>query len=87
MNNVADIFDRMTYGPAPEADTAARAWLARHSGRFDLFINGTWAKPLGEDSFFETRNPATGESLARIAVAGADDVDRAVAAAAAAAPG
>ena len=38
MSNVAEIFDNMTYGPAPEADAAARAWLASHSARFGLFI-------------------------------------------------
>ena len=49
MSNVAEIFDTMSYGPAPEADTAARAWLASHCARFGLFINGTWVKPLSRD--------------------------------------
>src|ERR1700719_3893107 len=86
MSNVAEIFDTMSYGPAPEADTAARAWLAAHSARFGLFINGDWIQPRDESAFLESRNPATGESLARIAVAGPKEVDAAVAAAAAAAP-
>jgi aldehyde dehydrogenase (NAD+) len=86
MSNVAEIFDTMSYGPAPEADTAARAWLASHSARFGLFINGAWIQPREEGAFLESRNPATGETLARIAVAGPKEVDAAVAAAAAAAP-
>jgi aldehyde dehydrogenase (NAD+) len=86
MSNVAEIFDSMSYGPAPEADTAARDWLAAHSSRFGLFINGGWVQPQNGDAFLDSRNPATGEILARIAVAGAKDVDAAVAAAAAAAP-
>ena len=85
MSNVAEIFDTMSYGPAPEADTAARAWLAAHSARFGLFINGAWVQPADEGAFFESRNPATGEILARIAVAGPKEVDAAVAAAATAA--
>ena len=30
---VARYFDEMNYGPAPEADTDARAWLKRQIGR------------------------------------------------------
>jgi len=87
MSNVAEIFDTMSYGPAPEADTAARDWLAAHSARFGLFINGAWVQPQDGDAYLDSRNPATGETLARIAVAGPKDVDAAVAAAAAAALG
>jgi aldehyde dehydrogenase (NAD+) len=86
LSNVAEIFDTMSYGPAPEADTAARDWLAAHSARFGLYINGGWVQPQNGDAFLDSRNPATGEILARIAVAGPKDVDAAVAAAAAAAP-
>ena len=77
----------MAYGPAPEADTAARDWLAAHSARFGLYINGAWVQPQDGDAYLDSRNPATGETLARIAVAGPKDVDAAVAAAAAAALG
>src|SRR6202795_4342302 len=87
MSNVAEIFDSMSYGPAPEADTAARAWLASHAARFGLFINGAWVQPREDGAFLDSRNPATGEALARLAVAGPKDVDAAVAAAAAAALG
>ncbi|MGA3353054.1 MAG: gamma-aminobutyraldehyde dehydrogenase [Acidimicrobiales bacterium] len=45
-----------------------------------LFIGGEWVDPAqGETD--EDINPATGEGIARIAVAGKEDVDRAVAAA------
>ncbi|MGP0083036.1 MAG: aldehyde dehydrogenase family protein, partial [Steroidobacteraceae bacterium] len=87
MSKVAAIFDSMSYGPAPEADGAARAWLAAHGARFGLYINGSWVAPLGGDVHFDCRNPASGETLATLAVAGPDDVDAAVAAAAAAASG
>jgi len=45
-----------------------------------LFIGGRWAD-AAEGKTFETRDPSTGEVLARVAEAGAEDVDRAVAAA------
>src|ERR1035437_4361472 len=45
-----------------------------------LFINGQWTDAaLGKT--FETPNPATGETLARIAEGDAEDIDRAVRAA------
>jgi len=36
----------MTYGPAPESDAAANAWLDAHNRRFDLFINNRWTPPV-----------------------------------------
>jgi aldehyde dehydrogenase (NAD+) len=86
MSKVAGIFDAMSYGPAPEADGAARAWLQDHAGGFGLFIGGAWDAPAGATRF-ETRNPATGEVLASLIAATPADIDRAVAAATAAAPG
>jgi aldehyde dehydrogenase (NAD+) len=78
--SVAEIFESMEYGPAPESDERARAWLDQRGRAFGLFVGGRWVKAeSGED--FETTNPATGEALARIAQAGAADVDAAVAAA------
>jgi aldehyde dehydrogenase (NAD+) len=84
--NVAAIFERMEYGPAPESDGQARAWLEEHRRAFGLFIDGGWADAASGESL-ETANPATGEALARIAQAGADDVDAAVVAARKAQPG
>jgi aldehyde dehydrogenase (NAD+) len=85
-SEVPAIFDAMSYGPAPEAELAARAWLAAHGARFGLYIGGQWVAPLGGNEPFDCRNPATGERLAAIAAAGPADVDAAVAAASAAAP-
>jgi phenylacetaldehyde dehydrogenase len=45
-----------------------------------LFINGQWVDAASGKTF-ETPNPATGETLARIAEGGAEDIDRAVRAA------
>ena len=45
-----------------------------------LFINGQWVDAASGKTF-ETPNPATGETLARIAEGDAEDVDRAVRAA------
>ncbi|MBD9540816.1 aldehyde dehydrogenase family protein [Ensifer sp. ENS04] len=77
---VARYFDEMSYGPAPEADTEARQWLARHKGEFGHFINGAFVASASGKTF-ETNEPATGKLLAKIAPGGAKDVDDAVAAA------
>jgi aldehyde dehydrogenase (NAD+) len=45
--SVAKFFDDMSYGPAPEADTEARAWLKRHNGTFGHFINGEFRASSG----------------------------------------
>jgi aldehyde dehydrogenase (NAD+) len=78
MATVAELFQSMEYGPAPEADAPARAWLAAHDGAFGHFIGGTWTK-VGKT--FETFDPSTGKSLARVTQGTAKDVDAAVAAA------
>ncbi len=75
---VSDIFASMEYGVAPESAADALAWIAEQGGHFGHFIDGAFTTP-GEG--FETRNPATGETLARLSQAKQDDVDRAVAAA------
>src|SRR6266496_1740609 len=49
----------------------------------DLFINGEFVPPISGKRF-ATTNPATGETLAEVAEAGTEDLDRAVAAARAA---
>jgi aldehyde dehydrogenase (NAD+) len=77
--SVMDIFETMEYGPAPEADTAALAWIKDHQP-FELFINNNWVKPAS-DSYLDSVNPATGKPLAQVASANKVDVDAAVAAA------
>lgn len=82
---VMEIFKSMEYGPAPESDAAAHAWLEAHERRFGLMINGEFVSP-NSGEYFESRAPATGEALAQIAQADQSDVDAAVAAARAAQP-
>jgi aldehyde dehydrogenase (NAD+) len=83
---VARIFETMEWGPAPEASGPALEWLKGHGGEFGLFIGGRWTPPAAGETF-ETVNPATRAPLARVAQAGAPDVDAAVAAARRAFPG
>jgi len=79
---VAEIFESMAYGPAPESDKPALEWVAQHEGRFGLFIGGRWTKGSnGGAQAFDVINPATTASLARVTQAGLEDVDAAVAAA------
>ena len=75
---ISDIFSSMAYGPAPESNAEALAWLAGHGARFGHWIDGVFT-PAGEG--FGTRNPATGKILAQVTQGSADDVDRAVKAA------
>lgn len=84
--SIAEILDHLDYGPAPESDTEARAWLKARAGGTELYIGGEWRK-AESGATFETINPATGEVLARVAEAGAADIDAAVKAARKAQPG
>lgn len=76
---VAEIFETMEYGPAPESDKTAQEWLEQHGRSFGHFIDGKWVKAKGKS--FATTNPATGETLAKIALGSKDDVNAAVKAA------
>ena len=78
MATVAEIFETMEYGPAPESDSPARAWLASHNSKFGHFIGGAWTKP---GTTFDVIDPSTGKDLARVTQGTAQDVDAAVAAA------
>ncbi|MBN3762613.1 aldehyde dehydrogenase family protein [Burkholderia sp. Ac-20365] len=84
--SVAEYFSSMEYGPAPEDDQPARAWLAQHDATFGHFIDGGWRAPAAGERF-ASHEPATGELLAHISQGDAADVDAAVAAARAAQPG
>ncbi len=81
MSTIAEIFETLEYGPAPESAARAEAWLEGHGREFGLYINGAWVGGSDGDRF-ETVNPATGDAIAHITQAGAADVDRAVRAAA-----
>ena len=87
LSNAAKIFETMEYGPAPEDASAVRAWLETHTEGFKHFIGGEWRASQSSTQTIVSRNPANGESLATLAVAGEDDVDTAVSAARTAQPG
>src|SRR3989442_5904274 len=82
---IVEKFMTMEYGPAPEDPREALAWLDRHGRRFGHFIHGAWQAPAA-GSYFEARDPSTGEKLATVAQGSAADVDSAVKAARAALP-
>ena len=84
--SVAEIFETMDYGPAPESAALADAWLDARGRKFRLFIDGTWREPA-TGQWFDTINPATTKTLAAVAQGGTADVDAAVAAARAAQSG
>ncbi len=77
---IAEIFQTMPYGPAPESAKPALAWLDEHKRTFGHFIGGKWTRPV-EARLFDSVNPATAEPIARISQATQDDVATAVAAA------
>ena len=76
----------MEYGPAPESDKPARAWIARHEASFGHFIGGAWTKPA-KGARFDVIDPATGRVLAKVAQGSKGDADAAVKAARKALPG
>jgi len=84
-SSIVEKFYSMEYGPAPEDASEVVKWLDAHKRSFGHYIDGAWTA-VGKNSF-ETKNPATGDVLAKVATADAGDVDRAVKAARAALPG
>ena len=80
MNKVAEIFESLDYGPAPENAAPVLAWLDAHDRAMKIYINGEWVMPQSGDSF-TTTNPATGLPLAQLAQAGQPEVEAAVRAA------
>ncbi len=81
MTNVAEIFEDMSYGPAPEQADYVFKWLDHHNRAFGMFIGGSWTPALSGDRAIESKNPATGEMLATISIGTESDVNDAVAAA------
>ncbi|EEW25174.1 aldehyde dehydrogenase family protein [Rhodobacter ferrooxidans] len=76
---VRDIFNDMSYGPAPESAAEVLEWIASHGGRFGHWIDGGFAD-LG-DRGFTSFNPATGQPLAEVAQGTDASLDVAIAAA------
>src|SRR4051812_7095246 len=83
MATVAEIFETMEYGPAPESDKEALAWLGKHERVFGHYIGGAWTEP---GATFDVTNPATNKVIARVTNGTKADVDAAVKAARAALP-
>ncbi len=83
MATVAEIFETMEYGPAPESDKDALSWLARHERVFGHYIGGEWTEP---GALFDVINPATSAVIARVSNGTSADVNAAVAAARSALP-
>ncbi len=79
--NVAEAFDKMDYGHAPESADLARDWLDGHGRRFQHFVNGRWHKPAG-NRWFDSYDPSTGAKLAKISFGSQKDIEAAVRAAA-----
>jgi aldehyde dehydrogenase (NAD+) len=84
MSTPAEIFDALSYGPAPEEAGAVRRWLAEHADGFPLFIGGEWRPSRQQSPRIPCLSPATGEHLSSLTQSSAQDVDDAVACAQAA---
>ncbi|HJL17839.1 MAG TPA: aldehyde dehydrogenase family protein [Sandaracinaceae bacterium LLY-WYZ-13_1] len=83
---VAEIFETMDYGPAPESEAPVMAWLDAHERRFGHFIGGRWVEPSTGETF-ASHAPARGVELAQVAQGSTEDVAAAVKAAEDALPG
>jgi aldehyde dehydrogenase (NAD+) len=77
-STVAELFETLPWGPAPESSAEAKAWLDRHDRRFGQFIDGRWTEP---GQTFDVIDPSTRGVLARVSQGTSTDVDAAVAAA------
>ncbi len=84
-SSILEKFESMEYGPALEDSSEVTRWLEARGRRFGSYIDGAWTA-TGSGETFAVKNPATGELLATVESAGAEEVDRAVAAARAALP-
>ena len=85
--SVSDIFGSMSYGPAPESDKVAQAWLEDHGRCFGHFIDNKWVRPDGERKTVDSVSPADGKVMASTLQGNGDDVNMAVEAAKKAYPG
>ncbi len=84
--SIAEKYQTMEYGAAPEDPKEAVSWLDRHHRRFEEFIGGAWVKPASGE-YMTTSDPSTGDALAEVAKGSTDDVEAAVSAARKALPG
>ena len=68
---IAEIFETLEYGPAPESAEPAQAWLEARGKEILPFIGGEFRKPAKAE-FFDTLNPANAKPRARVAQCGAE---------------
>ena len=80
MPTIRSVLESMDYGPSPEANTHALAWLENHRGGFNHFIGGRFSASSGGEHF-DVMNPASDTLLARVAQGTEADIDAAVKAA------
>lgn len=76
----AQVLESLDWGPAPEDQSAALDWISQSGKSPSHFIGGEWL-PSETGNSFETVNPATGETLRKLASGSSEDVSRAVEAA------
>ncbi len=86
MSKIAEIFETMDYGPAPEQADYVYEWLQSKPDGFKHYIKGEFVSGKAKTPAIDSFNPATGEKLGSFPAAGKEDVDAAVAAANAAFP-
>src|SRR5918998_177421 len=86
MTTVSEIFQSMEWGPAPESDKPALAWLARYNHTFGHYLGGRFTEPV-DGTLFDVINPSNRQRLARVSQGSSEDVDAAVTAAREALPG
>lgn len=72
---VKEIFENLEYGPAPEDDSDAMAWLDENDRTFGHFIGGKFSSPTAD---FKSKNPATEDILADLSQGQQADVDAAI---------
>ncbi|MCZ6502683.1 MAG: aldehyde dehydrogenase family protein [Gammaproteobacteria bacterium] len=80
MQNLREAMKTLDYGVAPESTAQVSEWLEAHGRVFGHFIDGEFINGTKRTQF-ETRNPASGEVLAKISQADKKIVNIAVAAA------
>jgi len=81
---IAEIYNNMNYGLAPESNDKVSTWLKQHQDGFQFYINGKWQS--GSETF-ASNNPASGELLGNVPQATKDEVDLAISSARAAQAG
>jgi aldehyde dehydrogenase (NAD+) len=78
--NILERYQAMDYSAAPESRAEADAWLKDRDLTKALFIGGKW-QAASSGKTFDVTEPATGNLLAKVSDATAQDVDAAVKAA------